>query len=102
MEWNIDYLEDVEDFLDTLTKEQLKSLSKEMRLLEHCGNKLRLPHSKPLSGGLFELRERRFGVRLYYCFQDRQTILMLHGGDKSNQDRDIEKARELLKKIARS
>src|SRR3990167_11083773 len=101
MKWNIDYLESVGDWLDALTKAQLKSLAKELRLLELCGNELKLPHSRPLSGGLFELRERRFGLRLYYCFRQSQAVLILHAGDKSKQDTDIEKARGLLKNLQR-
>jgi len=101
MEWNIGYLEVAEDWLNSLSKEQLKSIAKEVRLLEHCGNTLKLPHSRSLSGGLFELRERRFGIRLYYCFQDHKAIIVLCGGDKSSQESDIKKARELLKKVSR-
>ena len=102
MKWNIDYLEPVEDWLDSLAKEQLKALAKEIRLLELCGNELKLPHSKSLGSGLFELRERRFGLRLYYCFKKTQAVLILHSGDKSKQDSDIEKARGLLKNLSRS
>ena len=101
MGWNISYLQVVEAWLDGLTKEQFKSIVKELRLLECCGNKLRLPHSKSLGGWLFELRERRFSLRLYYCFHDKRVIMILHGGGKSSQSDDIEKARGLLKMLLR-
>ncbi|MCL5260193.1 MAG: type II toxin-antitoxin system RelE/ParE family toxin [Gammaproteobacteria bacterium] len=67
-----------------------------MALLELCGNSLRLPHSKSLGEGLFELRERRFGVRIYYAFFKNQTIILLHAGNKSSQSKDIKKAKVLL------
>ena len=102
MPWNIIYFEDVEKFLDKLSKEQLKSIAKEVRLLEFCGNDLKLPHSKSLGGGLFELRERRFGIRLYYGFSNDQIILILHGGAKKTQDKDIKKARVLIKNIEKT
>jgi len=60
--WKVEYwcndngVSTVEKWLDSLTKEQLKSVAKEMKLLELCGNQLRLPHSRSLKQGLFELR----------------------------------------------
>ncbi|OGT51875.1 MAG: hypothetical protein A3E84_05455 [Gammaproteobacteria bacterium RIFCSPHIGHO2_12_FULL_42_13] len=72
-----------------------------MRLLELCGNELKLPHSRALGGGLFELRERRFGLRLYYCFKPDQTILIAHAGDKSKQEADIDKSRSIIKNVLR-
>lgn len=58
----------IERWFDRLEQEQSKAVSKEIRLLELAGNTLRLPHSRSLSKGLFELRERRYGCRIYYCF----------------------------------
>ena len=54
-------------------------------LLEKFGNKLTLPHSKKISGGLFELRMRgRQEVRIFYCFH-KNTIYLLHGFIKKFQ-----------------
>ena len=64
--WRIRYWEGLEKWLNNLNKDQLKSISKELRLLEILGNRLRLPHSRSLGGNLFELREYRYGYRLYY------------------------------------
>ncbi|MCK4607933.1 MAG: type II toxin-antitoxin system RelE/ParE family toxin [Gammaproteobacteria bacterium] len=77
---------------------QLKSAAKEVRLLELCGSQLKLPHSKSLGQWLFELRERRFGLRIYYCFELDKLIVLLNAGDKKTQSRDIKKARELYQK----
>lgn len=41
----------VEKWLDSLTDDQLKSISKELKLLELCGNSLKLPHSRSLKRG---------------------------------------------------
>jgi|SRR3989344_2887409 len=101
MKWNIGYLEIVEEWLDALPKDHLKSISKKLALLECCGNKLKLPHSRALGGGVFELRDVRFGMRLYYCFREKEEIVILHGGGKKGQEKDIDTARELLKKITR-
>ena len=97
--WHINYLDLVEDWLNKLTKQQLKTVAKELRLLGLCGNKLKMPHSKPLGNGLFELREYSYGLRLYYVFDKNREITVLHTGDKDSQENDIEKARQILKKL---
>jgi putative addiction module killer protein len=97
MQWDILYSEHVQNWLDELDKQQLKSLAKELRLIELCGNQLKLPHSKSLGAGLFELRERSYGLRIYYCFKHNNCIILLNGGDKKTQTKDIKKARTLLK-----
>lgn len=86
----------VEFWLNKLDHEQFKSLSKELKLLGLCGNELALPHSRPLGKGLFELRERRYGLRIYYGFYKTRIIVLLVAGDKSTQSRDITVAREIL------
>lgn len=53
---------------------------------------------KNLGGSLFEAR--LFfgpGYRLYYSVIDGKIILLLFGGDKDNQNRDIQKAAQYLK-----
>ncbi len=65
-------------------------------------DKLRLPHSKSLGSGLFELRERQFGLRVYYLYAENLAVLILQGGDKSTQEKDIQKAKVLLKKYKES
>ena len=47
-------------------------------LLSRYGNMLGLPHSKALSGGLYELRIRgREEIRIFYCFTQQRTIYLL-------------------------
>lgn len=98
MSWNINFADSVEAWLNNLTVQQLKSVAKELRLLELSGHELRLPHSKSLGQGLFELRERKFGYRIYYIFDQLKVIILLHAGDKTSQKRDVQKARDILKK----
>lgn len=55
---------------------------------------------KPLSGNLFELRfVFGAGIRIYYTIKGQQVVLLLVGGDKSSQSRDIEKAKTILKAL---
>lgn len=70
-------------------------------MLQLLGNELRMPHSKALSDGLFELRERRYGFRIYYSFHGKQIVIVLAAGDKSSQDKDIRKARKRLEELAK-
>src|SRR5438105_2686310 len=94
----------IERWLDRLTQEKSKAVAKEIRLLELSGNALKLPHSRSLGKGLFELRERRYGCRIYYCFdmKKQEIIVLLAAGDKATQERDIEIARERLSKTIKS
>ncbi|MBP9693736.1 MAG: type II toxin-antitoxin system RelE/ParE family toxin [Alphaproteobacteria bacterium] len=96
--WVVEYYKEsgIESWLDNLTIEQLKAVAKEVKFLELSGNRLRLPHSKSLKKGLFELRERRFGYRIYYTFRGDKIILLICAGDKSTQEKDIKKAQRIL------
>lgn len=51
---------------------------------------------KPVGNDVYEMREF-FGPgwRMYYVKQGTAIILMLGGGDKSTQDRDIERAKAM-------
>ncbi len=52
---------------------------------------------KTIEGQLLELRMTfGGGLRVYFVVRDAQIILLLQGGNKSSQDRDIEKAKQLL------
>ena len=96
MSWDLKLTHAVEIYINELPHNKKKGLAKEMALLRLCGNQLRLPHSKSLGKGLFEVREREFGLRLYYTFCAEKLIIVLTGGDKGSQTRDIKKARALL------
>ena len=53
--------------------------------------------AKPVGGGLFEMRVHHGpGYRLYFLREDAVAV-MLCGGDKSSQQRDIERAVRLAK-----
>ena len=39
------------------------------------------------------------GYRLYYTLRNQQLVILLCGGDKSSQSRDIKKAKELLEQL---
>ncbi|MCL2519814.1 MAG: type II toxin-antitoxin system RelE/ParE family toxin [Spirochaetaceae bacterium] len=47
--------------------------------------------------GIYELRIFYNGYRVYYKEVNNQILLLLCGGNKDSQTRDIEKAKDLLK-----
>ena len=57
------------------------------------------PDSKPVGEGVYEARLNTGpGYRLYYVLRNEAVLLLLIGGDKSSQKRDIAKARQLNKR----
>ena len=64
------------------------------RECEHFGD------CKPVGNGIWELKiDYAQGYRVYFVEMDGKIIVLLFGGDKSSQRRDIEKAKEILKRI---
>jgi len=61
---------------------------------EHFGD------CEPVGNGIRELKiDYAKGYRIYFIESDGEIIILLIGGDKSTQQRDIEKAKEILKRI---
>lgn len=61
---------------------------------EHFGD------CKPVGDGITEMRVNfAKGYRVYFKEQDGKRIILLVGGDKSTQDRDIKRAKEIWKKL---
>ena len=68
------------------------------------GPNLRMPHSRAMGGGLFELRPRgRGGIgRAFYCFVVSQRVVILHAFVEKTQDtreQDLRIARTRMKEI---
>lgn len=54
---------------------------------------------EPVGEGVFEMREFiGAGWRMYYTRRGKALIILLCGGDKSTQTRDIERAKEIAKR----
>jgi putative addiction module killer protein len=54
--------------------------------------------TEPIGGGLSELRiHHGAGYRVYYWQQGDVLLILLCGGDKSSQDKDIKQAHEIAK-----
>ena len=73
-------------------------------LLMEFGPNLRMPHSRALGGGLFELRPKgREGIgRVCYCFVIGKRIVVLHAFIKKTQDtpeQELRIARQRMKEV---
>ena len=94
-------IEKTDDFDKWLRK--LKDLRAKAQILfriqkiendEHFGD------CEPVGNGIRELKiDYSKGYRVYFKESDGKIIILLLGGDKSTQQRDIEKAKEILKRI---
>lgn len=75
-----------------------------VELLTEFGPKLRMPHSRAMGGGLFELRPRgREGIgRAFYCYVGGRPIVILHAFVKKTQEtpeQEIRIARKRMKEV---
>lgn len=85
--------EKLEYFIETLEKPTISKVMRMVDFLGEFGHRLKMPHSKHLGGGLFELRVRGTQeVRVIYAFH-RGTAVLIHGFLKKSQSiprRDLE------------
>jgi phage-related protein len=75
-----------------------------VELLMEFGRDLRMPHSRALGGGLFELRPRgREGVgRALYCYLVGERVVVLHAFEKKTRatpKNALEIARRRMKEV---
>lgn len=76
----------VDEFIKKQQPQARSKIVHNIRLLRQYGNLLSLPHSKALSGGLYELRIRgKEELRVFYCFTQQKTIYLLHAFKKQKQ-----------------
>ena len=58
---------------------------------------------KSVGGGVFELRIALGpGLRVYYGLHGQQVVILLGGGDKSTQTRDIRRAQQLWQQFTKN
>jgi phage-related protein len=75
-----------------------------VELLMEFGPNIRMPYSRPMGGGLFELRPRgRGGLgRVFYCFVAGQHVIILHAFMKKTQEtpeHELRIARRRMKEV---
>jgi len=89
--------EEFQDWLDRLRDQRAQvRIAARLRLAE-AGN---LGDWKPVGGEVSEMRvDIGPGYRLYFTRKGSILIVMLAGGDKSTQARDIKRAQRILKQL---
>ncbi len=88
MTWRIEYpYEDVEHFVLRLQPKLAARYFRLTDLMLEFGSDLGMPHSRPMSDGLIELRIKgQEGIaRVFYCTLVGKRIVMLHGFVKKSQ-----------------
>lgn len=100
------------DYFHSKVKEEIESwpvgivadYARLVDLLIEFGPSLRMPHSRAMGGGIFELRPRgREGIgRAFYCFVIGQKVIILHAFVKKTQEtpeHELKIARKRMKEI---
>lgn len=105
MNWTISYFneqvrKEISDWPVSIYADFLRLIS----LMEEHGADLRLPHSRAIGEGLFELRcKGKEGVgRAFYCTMIGRRIIILHSFIKKTQqtpDAELKTARRRLKEL---
>lgn len=94
-------IEKTEEFDKWLRKlKDLRAKAKILFRIQKIENDERFGDCKLVGNGIRELKiDFAKGYRVYFKESDGKIIILLIGGDKSTQQRDIEKAKEILKRI---
>jgi len=94
---------EIDKFLNNLENTTRSKVSIVLDLLEEYSYELKMPFSKPLSDGLFELRIiSKTSVRIIYCFY-KGYIILLHAFIKKRNEirpKDLNLARKRQKSLA--
>jgi hypothetical protein len=97
MLWTVDFSEEVREWYLGLTPAGKAAVDRIATLLESVGNQLRMPHSRPLGDGLYELRFTCENVarRITYVFepQRRAVTLTTFRKQKQNERGEVLRAR---------
>lgn len=99
--------DEIADWYRLLKPADRRLVDKMVDMLRVSGNLLRMPHSRSLGGGLFELRfsiERAtVAQRITYVFQPERNVIALTTFRKTtnNERREVERARQVKDRFER-
>ena len=105
MSYSITYFHSqVEAEIESWPDAILADYARIVELLMEFGPNLRMPHSRAMGGGLFELRPRgREGIgRVFYCFVIGKSVVVLHAFVKKTPDTpepELKIARKRMKEV---
>lgn len=94
-------IEKTDEFEKWLRKlKDLRAKAKILFRIQKIENDEHFGDFEPVGDGIRELKiDYAKGYRVYFKESNGKIIILLIGGDKSTQQRDIEKAKEILKRI---
>lgn len=92
MRFTIERSEDFEEWLNTLNAKQAGVIYSRLSRIELYGH---FGVYKYLGDYIYELKWKS-GLRIYYTYLAETKIIMLLGGNKNGQKKDIKKARSLI------
>lgn len=93
MAWEVEFTNEFEQWWDSLTAAEQKSVDFTVSLLQEIGPTLRMPHSSGVEMSrhthMRELRIQHEGrpYRVLYVFDSRRAAMLLIGGDKTGNNR---------------
>lgn len=105
MNWTIEYYsQHVQEWVGNMPTGIRAAYARLANLLIEFGMDLRLPHSRAMGNGLFELRPKgKEGIaRVFYCTLVGKRIVILHGFIKKTQNtpnKELELAIRRMKEI---
>ncbi len=97
------YTEDIKIFIKSLDDKSIADVLKLLSLLQKCGNEIQMPYSKPIGGGLFELRKLgKKQIRILYCFHNNEATILHIFEKKDNKinKNDLSVARQRKASLA--
>ncbi len=98
--WSVVLSPEVADWYRSLRPADRRLADKMIEKLRNLGNRLRMPHSRPLGNGIFELRfsiqRAAVAQRITYTFQPPQRIIALTTFRKTrdNERHEVSRARQ--------
>ncbi len=93
MEWEVEYIDEFEEWWDDLSEAEQEDVAAYVTLLEKKGPTLPFPYSSDIRGArhthMRELRVQHKGrpYRVLYAFDPRRAAILLIGGDKTGNER---------------
>lgn len=83
------------DWLENLDRAARARIKARFTRIQETGN---FGIYEPVGDGVYELKfDFGPGYRVYFGFKDNIILILLYGGDKKKQQKDIDKAKELWK-----
>lgn len=97
------YANEIRKFIKSLDERSGADIDKLIMLLYKCGNEIRMPYSKSIGNGLFELRKLgKKQIRVIYCFHEGEAIILHIFEKKSNaiSNKDLKLAQDRKESLA--